>query len=310
MTDPSATTGAPSVPLAPATNAGPRSIEGIYAPPAPHWVGDGFRVHGMFNVIDDAFAKVSPFLMLDYHAPYSYAPREEPRGVGVHPHRGIETVSLAWEGSVAHHDSAGHSGVIGPGDVQWMTAGGGILHKEYHEQEFSRRGGRVHFAQLWVNLPKRHKMTAPTYQPLLKRDMGVVELPNSMGSVRVIAGSHAGVRGPARTFTPLNVLDVTLEAGGKVDLILPARDNAMVLTMTGTTKLNDSPVPEARLVLFHHDGDRVTLEATTRAHLLVLSGEPIDEPVVAYGPFVMNTEDEIAAAFKDLRMGKFGFLED
>ncbi len=288
-----------------------RRITGVYPAPPPHWVGDGFRVAGYFSRIPDAVRSLSPFLLLDYHAPYDYPPTDQPRGVGVHPHRGFETVTLAWQGSVAHHDSSGGGGVIGPGDVQWMTAGSGVLHKEYHEASYARRGGPFQMAQLWVNLPRAVKMHAPRYQAIAADQMGVVSLPEDAGTVRVIAGEHDGVRGPAETFTPINLLDVRLNAGGAVEFSWPAGQTAALLVMEGDVLVNGTT--EARendLLLFDRQGERVEVEARAGAHLLVLNGEPIHEPVVQYGPFVMNTRQEIAEAFADLQGGRFGHLED
>jgi redox-sensitive bicupin YhaK (pirin superfamily) len=257
--------------------------------------------------------RLSPFLMLDYHPPYAYPPSPKPRGVGVHPHRGFETVTIAFQGSVAHHDSAGGGGVIGPGDVQWMTAASGVLHKEYHEQKFSREGGTFHMAQLWVNLPRKHKLDPPRYQALVSDRMGAVTLPDGAGTLRVIAGEYRGVRGPAETHTRVDLYEVRLEAGGKVELEFPARHNLALLVMSGEVKLHarsGATAGENDFVVFDNVGERVVVEATRGAHLLVLGGEPIDEPVVQYGPFVMNSEREIMQAFADFSSGKFGELED
>lgn len=287
-----------------------RGVEGVYRPPGLHWVGDGFRVAGYFSAIPNAVEKLSPFLMLDYHPPYDYAPAERPRGVGVHPHRGFETVTIAWQGSVAHHDSAGGGGVIGPGDAQWMTAASGVLHKEYHEEGFARRGGTFHMAQLWVNLPRAHKRDAPRYQAIEAQSFGEVTLPDGAGRVRVLAGEFRGVAGPAKTFTPIDVYDVELTEHGSVDLDLPAHHNAGLLIMKGDGTVNDTPVTEGDFVVLENDGERVHLAASGPTQVLVLSGEPIDEPVVQYGPFVMNTFEEIREAFQDLGAGKFGHLDD
>jgi quercetin 2,3-dioxygenase len=288
-----------------------RKVEGIYRAPPLHWVGDGFRVAGYFSVIPDAVRKLDPFLLLDYHPTYEYAPAARPRGVGVHPHRGFETVTLAWQGSVEHHDSSGGGGIIGPGDVQWMTAASGILHKEFHEVTYARRGGPFQMAQLWVNLPKAHKMDAPRYQPLVADQMGLVTLPNDAGAVRIIAGEFQGVRGPAKTFTQINVFDVRLSENGKVDFTFPARQNTSLLVMKGDVTINGSSKATLHdFVVFANDGERILVEASSDAQLLVLNGEPINEPVVKYGPFVMNTEREIEQAFMDFKGGKFGHLAD
>jgi quercetin 2,3-dioxygenase len=301
-----------SAKLVPAHQAGDaRAIDGVYKAPPLHWVGDGFRVAGYFQTIPDAVRKLDPFLMLDYHPEYAYAPSEKPRGVGVHPHRGFETVTIAFQGSVAHHDSTGGGGVIGPGDVQWMTAASGILHKEYHEAEFARRGGAFQMAQLWVNLPRAFKMAEPRYQPILATEITRVQLADDAGVVRVIAGEYQGVRGPAKTFTPINMYDVQLKAGGSVEFTFPEHETAAILVMLGKGTINAAtPVTENDFVLFAKSGERVVVEALADSRLLVLNGEPIAEPIVQYGPFVMNTQQEIQQAFRDFSAGKFGHLED
>jgi len=289
----------------------PREIEAIYRAPALHWVGDGFRVAGYFSVIPDAARKLDPFLLLDYHPEHDYAPTQQRRGVGVHPHRGFETVTLAFQGSVAHHDSTGAGGVIGPGDVQWMTAASGILHREYHEEAYARRGGPFQMVQLWVNLPRAHKLDAPRYQPLAADQMGLVTLPDEAGSVRVVAGEYRGVRGPAQTFTPIDIYDVRLQAGGQIDLDIPARNTAALLVMKGNVTINTQASASTNdFVLFRRAGERISIEASGDAQLLVLGGEPIGEPIVQYGPFVMNSEREIAQAITDFTAGKFGQLAD
>ena len=287
-----------------------RAIEGVYRAPGLHWVGDGFRVRGYFSSIPDAVTKLNPFLLLDYHPAHDYAPTERPRGVGVHPHRGFETVTIAWQGSVAHHDSTGGGGVIGPGDMQWMTAASGILHKEYHEQSYARRGGPFQMAQLWVNLPKAHKMAQPRYQSITADRMGLVTLPDGAGSVRVLAGEYRGVTGPAQTFTPINVFDVRLNMAGSADFTIPAAHNAGLLVVKGTVTINGAKATQESFVVFENSGESVHIEADTEAQLLLLSGEPIDEPIVQYGPFVMNSEREILQAFADYNAGKFGHLDD
>lgn len=288
----------------------PREIEGIYKAPAPHWVGDGFRVAGYFSNIPGAVQKLDPFLMLDYHPEHHYTPSQKPRGVGVHPHRGFETVTIAWQGSVAHHDSTGGGGVIGPGDVQWMTAASGILHKEYHEESYSLRGGPFQMAQLWINLPRAHKMAAPRYQALGSEQMGLVTLPDGAGTVRMLAGAYRGVAGPAKTFTKLHISDVRLNAAGAIDFDFPSRDNAGLLVMKGDVVINGSSATLHDFVVFANRGEQIHVEAVTETQLLVLSGEPIGEPIVQYGPFVMNTKQEIAQAVSDFNRGAFGTLED
>ena len=299
----------PTAPAASTVKA--RELDGIYRAPGLHWVGDGFRVAGYFTAIPDAVRKLDPFLLLDYHPEHHYSPTTKRRGVGVHPHRGFETVTFAFQGSVAHHDSSGGGGVIGPGDVQWMTAASGILHKEYHEASYARRGGPFQMVQLWVNLPKAQKMAPPRYQPLTAAEMGNVELPGGAGRVRVIAGEFAGARGPAQTFTPINIFDTRLTAGGKVEFSFPARQTVAFLVMSGELAVNGSATARKDdFVLFRNAGERVSLEATAESELLLLNGEPIAEPVVQYGPFVMNTEREIEQAILDYQRGKFGHLED
>jgi quercetin 2,3-dioxygenase len=288
-----------------------RVIEGIYPAPALHWVGNGFHVAGYFSSIAEAARKLDPFLLLDYHPEAEYAPSARPRGVGVHPHRGFETVTLAWQGSVAHHDSAGGGGIIGPGDVQWMTAASGVLHKEYHERTFSQRGGTFQMAQLWVNLPRALKMAPPRYQPIVSEQMGLVTLPDAAGTVRVIAGEHLGVRGPAQTFTPIRILDARLRPGGRMALSFPAKETTAILVISGEVRIHGDRVAHANdFVLFGDSGEHIDIVAGAETQLLVLNGERIGEPVVQHGPFVMNTRAEIAAAYQDLQGGKFGHLDD
>jgi redox-sensitive bicupin YhaK (pirin superfamily) len=288
-----------------------RSIEAVLAPPAPHMVGDGFRVSNFFpqgyNMPQD---RLSPFFLLDYGPPVDFSPREEPRGVGVHPHRGFETVTFGFKGRVAHHDSAGHSGVIGEGDVQWMTAGSGVLHKEYHEQEFSKKGGPFHMAQLWVNLPAKHKMEAPRYQPIKASDMAVAALPDGKSEARVIAGELFGVKGPAKTWSPIIAAVLRIGARGETTFNLPQNFNSLALVVEGSAVVNGNDTPTDHLVVFRNDGEEVSVTSSPGATLLILSGEPLNEPIAAYGPFVMNTYDEIKQAFADVAAGKFGVLED
>ena len=227
-------------------------------------------------------------------------------GFPQHPHRGFETVTVAWEGAVAHRDNAGNAGIIGPGDVQWMTAGAGILHEEYHEREFARAGGRVHMTQLWVNLPKKDKMTAPGYQPITAAQIPTVTLADGAGTVRVIAGEYGGAAGPARTFTPITMLDARLAAGGRLPVRLPSTHNALAIVTDGRVRVGTRHATAGELVLFENDGAELDVLALEETHLLVLAGEPIDEPITQYGPFVMNTPAEIQQAFVDFRQGKFG----
>lgn len=274
-----------------------------------HWVGDGFRVTQLFPAAADLGDLISPFLLLDYHAPYEYGPTDRPRGVGVHPHRGFETVTLAFEGSVAHHDSSGGGGVIDPGDVQWMTAASGILHKEYHEAGWARTGGRFHMAQLWVNLPSDHKMDPPRYQALTAEEIGSVELPDGAGVVRVIAGEHAGRRGPARTATSIDLWELRLTGAAPTQLTLPASHNTALLVHEGMATVNGAAANHGDLVVLERVDGTITVDTAEPARLLVLSGEPIDEPVVSYGPFVMNTREQIVEAIRDFESGRFGHLD-
>jgi redox-sensitive bicupin YhaK (pirin superfamily) len=274
-------------------------------------VGDGFRV---FNFIPGGVQqrRISPFLMLDFAAEHNFPPSVKERGVDVHPHKGFETVTIAYKGSVAHHDSAGSSGVINPGDVQWMTAGNGILHKEYHEKEYSRKGGPFEMVQLWINLPKKDKSTAPHYQALTAGQMSKVQLSN--GVVNVVAGELAvagqpdKVKGPAETYTPVNLFDIKLDKGGELSFPIPATHNTALLVIEGNITVNDRTAPQHSFVLFKNEGEDISIKASENSVVLLLSGEPIDEPIVSYGPFVMNTQEEIYEAIHDFQRGKFGTL--
>ncbi len=282
-----------------------KKVISIHRGPPAHWVGDGFHVRSLFSY-DGQARSVSPFLLLDYGAPEEFAPSEQRRGVGEHPHRGFETVTIAYQGGVEHSDSAGNHGTIGPGDVQWMTAASGIVHEEWHEREFTRRGGTMEMAQLWVNLPAKHKMAAPAYQDIRSAQIPVVDV-GTGSSVRVIAGEFRGAKGPARTFTPINVWDARLKAGGRVELDLPDGHTALLAVLRGKVSINgDESAGPAELAILERAGTRAVLEAGEDATVLVLNGEPIDEPVVGYGPFVMNTPDEIRQAFSDFHSGRLG----
>jgi quercetin 2,3-dioxygenase len=273
-------------------------------------VGDGFRVHNFFpGGHRIGHQRMSPFFLMDYGAKTAMPPTERPRGVGPHPHRGFETVTLAFQGKVAHHDSAGNHGVIGEGDVQWMTAGSGILHKEYHEAEWARKGGVMHMVQLWVNLPAKDKMSAPGYQGITREAMGRHDLPSGLGHVEVVAGEVAAAKGPARTFTPVHLSKAFLKAGAEVTYTLPEGWNAGLLVLEGAVSVAGAAAPADHFVLFRNDGDTVTVRADHDSVVLVLGGEPIREPVAAYGPFVMNTQEEIHRAVEDFQAGKFGRLE-
>jgi redox-sensitive bicupin YhaK (pirin superfamily) len=288
-----------------------KSIQQILPPPAPHMVGDGFRVHNFFpSGYNMPQTRMSPFFLMDYNSKIDFSPRENPRGVDVHPHRGFETVTIAFHGKVAHHDSAGNSGVITPGGVQWMTAGSGVLHKEYHEKEYSAQGGPFQMVQLWVNLPAKDKMTTPKYQGLNNEQMGKYIIPEEGGVVDVIAGDFKGVKGPASTFTPINMYVIRLKQGKRLEFDLPASFNTGLLVTEGAVKFNnDAQANTDEFALFQNDGETITVEALEEAVILVLNGEGIDEPIAAHGPFLMNTYDEIHQAIKDFSTGKFGTLE-
>lgn len=286
-----------------------KKVLGIYSAPRPHWVGDGFPVRSMFSYQSHA-KQLSPFLLLDYAGPADFTPTKAKRGVGQHPHRGFETVTIVYKGEVSHRDSTGQGGTIGPGDVQWMTAGAGILHEEFHSEDFAGTGGALEMVQLWVNLPARDKMAAPGYQAVLDGDIPVVALPGEAGSVRVIAGEYAQQKGPAHTFTPMHVWDMRLNQGGVAELEVPQGWNTALVVLRGTVLVNgDTVAREAQLVVLDKDGRHLTVEANSDAVFLLLSGEPIDEPIVGYGPFVMNSQDEIAQAITDFNSGRFGQME-
>jgi len=284
-----------------------RSVEGVHRSTTFHWVGNGFFVSTYFPSAKLPAERVSPFVLMDYGPAKEFEPLAlGKRGVGWHPHRGFETVTLAWEGAVAHRDNAGHAGIIGPGDVQWMTAGNGIFHEEYHEEAFSRRGGSMHMMQLWVNLPRKDKTAAPNYQPITAAEIPRVPLPDGAGAVRVIAGSYQDTRGPAHTFTPITMLDVSLAPGGKLPVELPATYNALAVVASGRVSSGGEPARAGELLLFARDGERVLLTADEESHVLILAGEPIAEPVVQYGPFVMNSVEDIRQAVSDVSQGRFG----
>ena len=288
-----------------------RTVEAVIAPPPPHMVGDGFRVHNFFpGTKQIGKTRMSPFFMLDYGSKIEFTPSNNPRGVGVHPHAGFETVTIAYQGKVAHHDSAGNSGVIGEGDVQWMTAGSGLLHKEYHEEEFSKKGGPFQMVQLWVNLPAKDKKTKPKYQEITNNKMGRHNLAGEKGYVEVIAGEYGGVKGPASTFTPIHAYNARLKKDAKLDLNFPKEYNTGLLIVEGNVKVDGINAHADHFVLLKNDGEDFSIEATEDSIILILSGEPINEPIVAYGPFVMNTWEEIEKAIDDVNAGKFGVLAD
>jgi redox-sensitive bicupin YhaK (pirin superfamily) len=283
-----------------------KTVLGVHPSPKGHWVGDGFPVRSLFTY-DGLGQRLSPFLLLDYAGPAQFSPAQRPRGVGEHPHRGFETVTIVYEGEVAHRDSVGNSGLIGPGDVQWMTAAAGILHEEFHSPAYTRSGGPFEMVQLWVNLPAKHKMSAPRYQTLLNASIPRIEIAGGAGSVRVIAGEFAGRQGPAATFSQVNVWDVRLKGGHAVTLSVPDGHNAALAVLRGEVSANASrKVGAAELVVLSAAGNEVSIEAASDATFLLLSGEPLLEPVVGYGPFVMTSRQEIETAIDDFNRGKFG----
>jgi redox-sensitive bicupin YhaK (pirin superfamily) len=289
-----------------------KKISSIIPPPSFHMVGDGFRVHNFFpSQPEIGLDGMSPFFLMDYGSKWVVPPSENPKGVGVHPHRGFETVTIAYKGKVAHNDSAGNSGVIGEGDVQWMTAGDGVLHKEYHEKEFSKKGGVFQMVQLWVNLPAKDKMTPAKYQAIENKYMPRVALTDRKSFVELISGEYKGIKGPAFTFSPVNLFNAKMFSGGKAEFNFSSSFNTGILVIEGEIKINESKtVPEDYFVLFGHDGEDIVIEAVKNSIILILSGKPIKEPIASYGPFVMNTEAEIKKAYKDYYDGKFGYLED
>ncbi len=280
----------------------------VYQPGSQHVVGDGFHVRNLFPS-NDLDRELSPFIMLDYAGPTFYPATDTPRGVGEHPHRGFETVTIVYQGIVAHRDSAGNSGVIGPGDVQWMTAASGIVHEELHEKEWAKRGGTLQAIQLWVNLPKASKMSAPGYQTIVNDQIPVVQLDGGAGSLRVIAGSVGGAKGPAKTFTPIELYDLRLRAGHSMPLRIPNGYHVGLLVLSGQASVEGSHrLSEAELAVFTSTGEPVTIIAEEDATILVMAGEAIDEPVARYGPFVMNTKAELVQAVNDYQAGKMGHL--
>ncbi|MFK3664071.1 pirin family protein [Ochrobactrum teleogrylli] len=283
-----------------------KKVIGRYGNDRQHWVGDGFPVRSLFSY-NTLGAHISPFLLLDYAGPYDFQPTTQRRGVGKHPHRGFETVTIVYDGEVEHHDSAGNGGIIGPGDVQWMTAAGGIIHEEYHSAAFAKAGGTLRMVQLWLNLPAKDKMTSGGYQSILKADIPQVSLPGNAGKARIIAGQYHAIKGPAKTFTPINLWDLTLKTDAVLTLDLPERHTAMIVVLSGRVAIdNNHEAGEAEMVLLDPAGREARIHSDGEAQLLVLTGEPIDEPIVGYGPFVMNNEAEIRQAIEDVDSGRFG----
>lgn len=289
-----------------------KTVELIMAPGEPHFVGDGFRVHSFIPGQHYlGMERMNPFIVLDYNSKYQFPPSEIPKGVGVHPHRGFETVTIAYKGKVEHHDSSGGGGIIGEGDVQWMTAASGVLHKEFHEKDWSKKGGAFQMVQLWVNLPAKDKMSTPKYQAIKHKDMHRFELENNQGTIEVIAGAYKDVKGNASTFTPLHMYNAKLKNGATADFNFPKDFNTALLVIEGSIRVNKTEeAPADHFVLMANDGEEFTITATEDAVVLALSGLPIDEPIAAHGPFVMNTREELVQAFDDFNKGKFGQLED
>jgi len=282
-----------------------KKVIGIQGNDQGHWVGDGFPVRTLF-FYQDLGKQMSPFLMLDYAGPAEFPPTTERKGVGSHPHRGFETVTIVYKGEVAHKDSTGQGGVIGPGDVQWMTAGSGILHEEFHAEGFAKNGGTLDMVQLWVNLPANLKMTKPAYQAILDQQIPNIELKHGAGFARIIAGDFDGHKGPAHTFTPMNVIDLKLRKG-KATIATPEGWNTSLVVLKGAVEAGDGVVAkDAQMLMFSSQGQDIQLNALEDSIALLLSGEPIDEPIVGYGPFVMNTKEEITQAMQDFNSGSFG----
>lgn len=287
-----------------------KQIERIITPNSKHFVGDGFNV---YNIIPGnqglSMRRMSPFIMMDYNALIQFPPSDVPKGVGVHPHRGFETVTIAYKGKIAHHDSSGGGGVISEGDVQWMTAASGVLHKEYHEEAWSKKGGDFQMVQLWVNLPAKHKMSVPKYQAIPNVSIPKIKLPNELVEIEIIAGELNGTIGAASTFSPVHLFNVRMKAGASYAFDLPETFNTAILMLEGKALINGEKANANQFVLFKNKGRQINVEASLDAKMLVLSGEPIHEPIAHYGPFVMNTQAEIMEAIDDFNSGKFGFLE-
>lgn len=284
-----------------------KQISYIKKAASPHMVGDGFKVRGYIS--SGMWKDVSPFLLLDYIEPWQLLPTHHPRGVDVHPHKGFETVSILWQGALAHEDSSGGKGEIFAGDVQWMTAGAGILHKEFHEKEFSKKGGVLHGAQLWVNLPAKYKSVPPSYQDIRSNTIPEIAITKDKGKIRIISGEYEGVKGPAKTHTRINIFDVHAQPDANFELKVTEQDHTLLLVLNGTVHVNGEQIARAGdIIVFHNTGTQINIQTNNETHLLLLSGEPINEPIAAYGPFVMNTQKEIEEAISDFNDGKFGHL--
>ena len=283
-----------------------RPIEEIYSIDKARWVGSGFRVRNYFPEGRDLLNRFTPFALMDYNAPFEFKPSGSPRDIGAHPHRGIETVTFAFQGSVEHHDNAGNHGIIYPGDVQWMTAGKAIMHKEYHEEEFQKNGGFMEMVQLWISLPKKDRLTEPRYQDITNDDMGIYQTSCKKGTVTIVAGEFQGVKGPAKTFSPMNVYIVDLEDEGSITLNEPGDYNTGMLILSGNMEVNNSPAKDKDFVLFENDEGKIEINSKSPTKFLLLSGQPLNEPQAAAGPFVMNTKEELKQASQDYRDGLFG----
>lgn len=285
-----------------------KKVTRVQSAPGQHWVGDGFPVRSLFSYQDHG-KELSPFLLLDYAGPRDFAPADRPRGVGQHPHRGFETVTIVYQGEVEHRDSTGGGGMIGPGEVQWMTAGGGLLHEEFHSRDFTRNGGTFEVVQLWVNLPAREKMIRPAYQAIGRDSIPEVQLPDGAGTVRIIAGEYGGGKGPARTFSPMHVWDMRLRRNATATFEIAEGWTTAVVVLHGTVLVNGGEiVREAQFALLDRSGTSISIEANNDATLLLLAGEPIEEPIVGYGPFVMNSREQIHQAIEDFNSGRFGSM--
>lgn len=289
-----------------------KNVELVMSPREPHYVGDGFRVH---NFIPGGYRldmqRMNPFIMLDYNSKFYFPPSDKPRGVSVHPHRGFETVTIAYKGRVAHNDSSGGGGVIAEGDVQWMTAASGVLHKEYHEENWSKQGGDFQMVQLWVNLPAKDKMSKPKYQAISNKQINRYSLENKEGEIEVIAGKYKNVKGSATTFTPVHLFNAKLNKDAKADFSFPQTYNTAALIIEGSVIINETEeVPADHFVLFENEGETFSVQSKENSIVLILSGEPINEPIAAHGPFVMTTKAELIQAFDDYNKGKFGYLEE
>lgn len=284
-----------------------KKIKISYQQPEKHWVGDGFYVHGILRPHPELTPYISPFILMDYASPKEFLPSDKPKGVGEHPHRGFETVTFSYQGEVEHRDSSGGGGVIKPGDVQWMTAGSGVVHDEFHSTEFTQKGGVFEMVQLWVNLPKKHKMTKPKYQGIKAKDIPLVKI-GEHSSLKVVAGECQGAKGPASTFTRINLFNIVSQKSDKFTIELDPMTSTILLIMEGTATLEDELFSDKSILIFEKEGNKIFLETSDNFKGLLLNGEPIDEPMVAHGPFVMNTREEISEAIRDYQAGKMGNL--